>query len=140
INYSRISEWSKLIVITGSSQILIQALGFISGILVIRLLSIHEYALYTLANTMLGTLTILADGGISTGTMALGGKVWRDRDELGKVVATGLDLRKKFAVGSLLVSVPILIYLLRHHEASWLMTVLIVLSLIPAFFSALSGT
>src|SRR5690606_35641018 len=104
INYSRISEWGKLIAITGSSQILIQALGFISGILVIRVLPVHEYALYTLANTMLGTLTILADGGISTGTMALGGKVWNDRDKLGKVMATGMALRKKFAIGSLLVS------------------------------------
>lgn len=89
---------------------------------------------------MLGTLTILADGGIATGAMALGGKVWKDRDELGKVLSTGMDLRKKFAVGSLLLATPVLVYLLRYHEASWLMTILITLSLIPAFFSALSGT
>lgn len=138
--YSKVLDWSKLIAITGSTQVVIQAIGFVSGILVIRVLPVQEYALYTLANTMLGTLTLLADGGISTGVMALGGKVWKDKEEFGKVLSTGMYLRRRFAIGSLLLATPALVYLLRHHEASWLMTVLICLSLIPAFFSALSGT
>ncbi|WP_243409659.1 MATE family efflux transporter [Pontibacter virosus] len=92
-----------------------------------------------MANTMLGTMIVLADGGIANSVMAQGGKVWRDRDKLGTVLATGYDLRKKFAIGSLLIAVPVLLYLLRHHQASWLMSCLVVLSLIPAFFTALSG-
>ena len=39
-----------------------------------------------------------------------------------------------------MISIPILIFLLRHHGASWSMSVLIVACLIPAFFTALSGT
>lgn len=136
----RISEWAKLIAITGSAQIIVQAIGFISGILVIRLLPTHEYALYTLANTMLGTMTLLADGGIANGVMSQGGKVWQDKQKLGAVLVTGMHLRKKFAVFSLLVAVPILFYLLRKHDASWLMSSLIMLSLVPAFFTSLSGT
>lgn len=89
---------------------------------------------------MLGTMTVLADGGIASGVMAQGGKVWKDKEKLGTVLSTGMDLRKKFAFGSLLVATPVLVYLLRHHDASWLMTGLIILSLIPAFFSALSST
>ncbi|MVT11719.1 MATE family efflux transporter [Chitinophaga tropicalis] len=138
--YSKAFEWVKLVTMTGSAQILIQVISLVSGILVIRMLQPEEYALYTLANTLLGTMSILADGGISTGVMAHGGKVWQDRKELGIVMATGMDLRRKFAVGSLLVSVPILLYLLMHHNASWLMATLIILSLIPTFFMALSGT
>ncbi|WP_233259915.1 polysaccharide biosynthesis protein [Chitinophaga sp. S165] len=125
---------------TGFAQVLVQAISLVCGILVIRLLEPEEYALYTLGNTMLGTMTVLADGGISTGVMSQGGKVWQDRVKLGTVMATGMDLRRKFAVGSLLVSVPVLLYLMRHHNASWLMSVLIILSLIPSFFMALSGT
>lgn len=139
-NYTKALEWGKLVTITGAAQVAVQAIGFISGILVIRLLPTQEYALYTLANTMLGTMTMLADGGIATGVMAQSGKVWQDREKLGAVLATGLNLRKKFAIGSLLIATPVLLYLLRHHDASWLMSVLIVISLIPAFFSALSGT
>lgn len=138
--YSRFFEWGKLISVTGGGQIIVQLTALISGILIIRLLPTHEYALYTLVNTMLGTMTILSDGGIASSVMAQGGKVWQDRQKLGVVVATGLDLRKKFAVGSLLIAIPALLYLLIHHGASWLMSALIILSLIPAFFAALSDT
>lgn len=138
--YSKVFEWGRLITIAGSAQILIQAIGLISGILIIRLLPTKEYALYTLANTMLGTLTVLADGGISVGVMAQGGKVWKDSDKLGEVIVTGLDLRKKFALLSLIIVTPILFYLLREHDASWLSSIMIVLSLIPAFFAALSDS
>ncbi|UOR04478.1 polysaccharide biosynthesis protein [Hymenobacter aerilatus] len=137
---AKLLEWGKLVTVMGSAQIALQALGFVGGILVIRLLPTQEYALYTLANTMLGTMVLLADGGISTGVMAQGGQVWQDRERLGVVLATGMDLRRKFAIISLLVATPALIYLLRHQNASWLLTILLTLSLIPAFFTALSGT
>ena len=139
-HYDKVMYWGKAISITGMAQIIVQAVGFACGILVIRLLPTKEYALYTLANTMLGTMTVLTDGGISTGVMAQGGKVWQDREKLGAVLATGLDLRRKFAIGSLIVSTPILLYLLLHNDASWLTATLIVLSLIPAFYAALSDS
>lgn len=136
--YSRILEWSKLISMTGSAQMIVQGVALVSGIFIIRVLSTQEYALYTLANTMLATISLLADGGISTGTLALGGKVWQDRTELGKVVVTGMALRKKFAIGSLAVSLPVLFYLLITHGATWITATLIAVSLIPAFYAALS--
>jgi O-antigen/teichoic acid export membrane protein len=139
-NYDKAMHWGKLISITGGAQVIVQAVGFVCGILIIRLLPVQEYAFYTLANTMLGTMTVLADGGISAGVMAQGGKIWQDREKLGVVLATGLDLRRKFAIVSLLVSVPILFYLLVHNNASWITALLIVVSLIPAFFAALSDS
>ncbi|WP_050700562.1 polysaccharide biosynthesis protein [Dysgonomonas sp. BGC7] len=139
-HYAKALHWGKLISVTGSAQMIVQAVGFVSGILVIRMLPVEEYAIYTLANTMLGTMTVLSDGGISTGVMAQGGKVWQDREKLGAVLATGLDLRRKFAIGSLIISIPILAYLLHTHGVSWLTIALITVSLIPAFFAALSDT
>lgn len=139
-NYSRIIKWGRLISLTGSVQLLGKAVGFLSGILIIRLLPVHEYALYTLANTMLGTMYLLADGGISAGVLSQGGKVWKNKKELGKVVGTGLELRNKFALVSLSISIPILVYLLRKHDASWLITLLITLSLIPAFYAQLADS
>lgn len=136
----RVREWLGLIVVTGSAQLLVQLIGFISGILVIRLLPVNEYAFYTLANTMLGAMTVLADGGIGAGVLSQGGRVWRDKDKLGAVVSTGMMLRVKFAKIALLASAPILFFLLSKHGASWLMSTLIMLSLVPAFFSSLSGT
>lgn len=139
-NNARHREWFILSGITGGTQILIQAIGLLSGIVIIRLLSTDEYALYTLANTMLGTIVVLADSGIGAGVMAEGGKVWQNKEKLGTAMATGLDLRKKFAIGSLVVASPILIYLLHYHGAAWWMSVVIVFSLIPAFIGSLTGS
>lgn len=133
-------EWGRLIAITGSSQALIQIIGFASGILIIRFLPTNEYALYTLATAIYSNMVILADSGIKTSVMAQGGKVWQNREELGKVIATGFQLRRIFAVGSIIISVPIMLYLLHHHGASWWMAFAITLAIIPAFFAALSGT
>ncbi|MEO6722059.1 MAG: polysaccharide biosynthesis protein [Ferruginibacter sp.] len=139
VKSDRAFTWLKLISVIGGAQIIIQTVSLVSGILMIRLLPTQEYALYTLANTMLGTMTILADGGIGTGVLVEGGKVWQSREKLGTVLSTGFALRKKFAVGSLLIAFPVLIYLLRFHHASWLLTFLIIASLIPAFLTALSN-
>jgi hypothetical protein len=138
--FEKIVGWTKLAGAVGIFQLLIQGISFACGIFVIRLLPTQEYALYTLANTTLGAMTILADGGIASGVMAQGGQVWQDREQFGKVLATGLDLRKKFAAISLLVFLPVLLYLLHYHGASWLTASLICASIIPAFFTALSGT
>lgn len=138
--YHSLINWGKLISITGSAQIIVQAIGFVSGILIIRLLSLQEYAFYTLANSMLGAMTVLSDGGISTGVMAQGGKVWENKHKLGKVLVTGLQMRKKFGIVSLIVSLPILLYLLIHNGAGWVNSLLIVVSIIPAFFATLSDS
>ncbi len=135
----KLGTWVRLVGITGSTQFLIQGIGLLSGILVIRWLPTEEYALYTLANTILGTMVVLADSGIATGVTAEGGKVWKEKSRLGSVLVTGMNLRKKFAIGSLLIAAPILLYLLNFHGADWWMAVLIFLALIPAFMSALTG-
>jgi len=122
------------------AQILVQAIAFVSGIIVIRFLTKDEYAYYTIANTMLGTMTVLSDGGISMGVLAQGGKVWQDRIVLGKILASGFALRKKMAVVSLLILLPILFYLLLHQGASNTVALLIITSLIPAFWAALSDS
>jgi O-antigen/teichoic acid export membrane protein len=137
-SYEKAFKWTKLIGVTFSAQALVQILGSISGILIIRLLPTTEYAFYTLAYTMLGTMTVLADAGISSGVMSQGAKVWQDRQKLGVVVNTGLELRRKFAVFSLIISLPILFYLLRHHGAGFIFSILIIFSIIPAFYAALS--
>ncbi|TDD94671.1 lipopolysaccharide biosynthesis protein [Flavobacterium cellulosilyticum] len=139
-HYDKSVNILKLISIVGSTEILLKGIGFISGILIVRLLPIQEYAFYTLANTMLGTLVVLTDGGISNGVMALSGKVWQDPKKLGSILATGLDLRRKFAVITLLFAAPIIIYLLVLNKASWLTALLILLSLIPAFYADLSDS
>lgn len=138
--YQHFLQWGKLVSITSLSQLLVQGVGFVSGILIIRLLPVEEYAFYTLANAMLGTMTVLADGGISAGVMTEGGKVWQDKKKLGAVLSTGLYLRHKFAIYSLLVCLPVLYYLLTANGANIITTLLITAAMIPAFYASLSDS
>jgi O-antigen/teichoic acid export membrane protein len=135
-----LADWCRIITLTGSAQLAIQVIGLISGILVIRLLSTNEYALYTLANTMLGTMLILADGGITNGVLSEGGKVWQNPSKLGSVIVTGFSLRRKFTILSLVVALPVLYALLLDHGATWWQGTLIIAALIPSFFMAMSGS
>lgn len=133
-------RWVWLAGLTGGAKLFAQGMGFLTGFLIIRFLTVEEFAMYTLANTVLGTMVVLADGGISKAVMAEGGKVWQDKKKLGAVLVTGLDLRKKFGLISLFIGLPLLALLLYSHNASWVMIVLISLCIIPAFFAALSDS
>lgn len=137
---SRLKEWLRIISLAGSAQLLVQASSFTCGILIIRMLSTQEYALYTIANAVLGTMAVLNDGGVTTGAMAEGAKAWPDKNRMGSVLNTALLLRRKFAIASLLVVIPVLFYMLRSHDASWMLSCLISLALIPAFFVTISGS
>lgn len=138
--YEQVLTFLKLTLITGSAQLSIQVVGLISGIVIIRLLPPQEYAFYTLANAMIGMMSLLADGGISTGVMSQGGKVWDDPEKLGTVLFTGMKLRRKFSLITLAVIVPAFAYLLLHQNASLLVTLLIILSVIPAYYASLSDS
>lgn len=123
-----IVPWSRRLAVAGLGQIVVQGIGFCCGILIVRRLLPQEYAFYTLALTMLGTMNVLADCGIANGMIAEGGRVWQDRVRLGSVLSTGLALRRKFAWLSVVVSAPLLLVLLRRHGASWpVATTLVVL-------------
>src|SRR5438067_13906467 len=98
-------------------QAVVQVLGFLIGILVIRSVTQQEYAYFTIANTMQGTLNLLADIGISAGVVSIGGRIWQDRRRFGELINTGLQLRKQLAVISCAVVIPVLYLLLARNGA-----------------------
>src|SRR5437588_2434349 len=98
-------------------QAVVQVLGFLSGILIIRSLTQQEYAYFTIANTMQGTLNLLADIGISAGVISIGGRVWQDRHRFGQLINTGLQLRKQLALIACAVVIPVLYLLLARNGA-----------------------
>ena len=119
---------------------LIQLIGVLSGIFIVRMLPTTEYAFYTIANTVLGTMTALGDAGISTGMMAQGGKVWNQKQELGRILATGLHMRRKFGLFSLIATLPFLFYLLLKNGAEAWVIALIAVSIIPTFYAQLTNS
>lgn len=100
-----------------SIQAVVQIIGFLSGILIIRHLEQRDYAYFTIANTMQGTLNLLADMGISIGVVSIGGRVWQDRRRFGELVNTALAMRRKLGAAAVLVVTPVLYYLLAKNGA-----------------------
>lgn len=113
-----LQRWMPILVKFASVQVLVQVLGFAAGILVIRNLPKREYALYTLGNTMLATILVLADSGISSALTAIGGRIWHDKQRLSQLIRTALDLRRLLVTVTVPIVIPVLVWLLIQNGAS----------------------
>lgn len=98
-------------------QAIVQVVGFLSGLLLIRYLDQRDYAYFTIANTMQGTINVLADIGISVGLVSIGGRVWQDRHRFGQLVNTARSLRYKLGAIAMLMAAPILYFMLLKNGA-----------------------
>jgi O-antigen/teichoic acid export membrane protein len=107
-------------------QAFVQIIGFMSGILIVRRLEQREYAYFTIANTMQGTINLLADIGISVGLVSIGGRVWQDRHRFGQLINTALDLRKKLGVLVVIAVTPVMYFMLVKNGASISYTALLI--------------
>jgi len=119
-------------------QLVVQCIGFATGILIVRCMEQHEYALFTIANTMQATTNILADIGISIGLISIGGRVWQDQRRLGQLVSTGLKLRRKLGTAAILVVTPLLYFMLRKHGTSFSYTVFLIAAVLAGLSAQLS--
>jgi len=119
---------------------IVQVVGFASGLLFIRCMTQTEYAYYTIANTMQGSMNVLADMGIGIGVSALGGRVWQDRFQLGQVIQTAISLRKKLALGAAVAVIPFFLYFLLHQRAPFIYALLLILIVLCSLTSQLSAS
>jgi O-antigen/teichoic acid export membrane protein len=121
-----------------SVQVLVQIIGFASGILLVRLLDQSEYAYFTIANTMQGTINVLADIGISIGLVSIGGRVWQDPRRFGQLIATAQGLRRKLGGIALLLVTPVLYWTLARNGASPGYAAILIVLIVSALLVQLS--
>ena len=107
-------------------QAIVQIIGFMSGILIVRTLEQRDYAYFTIANTMQGTINLLADVGISVGLVSIGGRVWQDRHRFGELINTALSLRKKLGALVVVAVTPVMYFMLVKNGASISYTALLI--------------
>jgi O-antigen/teichoic acid export membrane protein len=117
----------------------VQVLGLVAGVLVIRSLTPEQYAYYTIAQAGLAAMTVLADSGVGNAVLAQGGAVWHDRARLGGVLATGLALRRRFAVPGGVAALALVWFLLRRHDAGALEALVVALAVLPIFVFTVTG-
>jgi hypothetical protein len=114
----RALQRAKVVGNFASIQVVVQLIGFASGILLVRRLDQREYAYFTIANTMQGTINVLADIGISVGLVSIGGRVWQDRHRFGQLITTAQRLRGKLGALAMVGVTPVLYLMLVRNGAS----------------------
>jgi O-antigen/teichoic acid export membrane protein len=118
-------------------QGIVQAIGFLSGILLVRWLSQREYAYFTIANAMQSTINLLADIGISVGLVSIGGRVWHDQHRFGQLIKTALSVRRLFGAAAILIVTPIMCSMLLKNGAPFgytgLLALVVILGLLVQF-------
>jgi O-antigen/teichoic acid export membrane protein len=134
----RAFEQAKIVGNFAIVQGVVQIIGFCSGILVVRTLDQRDYAYFTIANSMQGTINVLADIGISVGLISIGGRVWQDRHRFGQLINTALTLRKIFGAIVVIVATPILYFLLTRNGAPLHYAAILILLIVAALVFQLS--
>jgi O-antigen/teichoic acid export membrane protein len=119
-------------------QMFVQLIGFTTGILLVRRLEQHEYALFTIANTMQGAINVLADIGIGIGLISIGGRVWQNPHRFGELVSTGMKLRRKLGAVSVLVVTPVLYFMLVKNGASVFYAAGLIAAVLAGLYAQLS--
>jgi O-antigen/teichoic acid export membrane protein len=107
-------------------QAIVQLIGFLAGILLVRRLEQREYAYFTITNSIQGTINLLADIGISIGLVSIGGRVWHDRRRFGELVKTALHMRRKLGAIAIIIITPVLYFMLIKNGAPFSYSVILI--------------
>ena len=79
-------------------------------------------------------MNTLADSGISSALSAIGGRIWQDPDEFGKLINTAMALRRYLTVIATVVVIPILFVMLVRSGASVNYTLILILSILVELY------
>lgn len=122
------------------TQVAVQAIGFVAGILLVRHMAQAEYGYYTLAISMMSIAIILTDLGLATAMMAIGGALGSRRDALGRLFVDADSVHRRLTAISLVVLVPCFAFLLARQQAPYgQVAVLTIVIVLTAVFTARGG-
>lgn len=98
----RTRYWAVVLARFMSGQVLIVLLNLITGFLILRLLSVQEYGIYTLAATLQAVGSIGADMAVSQAVVSIGAAKKDDRSFLARLIASAIRVRAPFFAAALL--------------------------------------
>lgn len=144
LRWAKFKKWSLRVTEFGFFQGLVQILTAVSGLLILRMLSKQEYALFAVTNSMQTACDLLANVGIGMGLASIGGKVYHDPHRFGQLLNTARGLRHMFALIALPGCLPVAAWMfLRNGAGPWATIALcltIVLTVLPVLESSIWQT
>lgn len=103
ITHSRMARLASYV----SAQVVVQLVGFVAGIVLVRQMEQTQYGYYVLAISMVGVANVLLDLGLGTAVLAIGGRSMATPDRLAGVVGAAFSLQRQLAVGGAVVLLPV---------------------------------
>jgi len=108
------------------TQVGVQGIGAVTGLMLVRWMPKDEYAWLTICGSLLATIGLLADGGIATAITSMSGRVAGDKKALAEVADACLSVRNRLALLSLVLTLPPFFILFTRTEMSFGMAALVV--------------
>lgn len=108
------------------TQVGVQGIGAVTGLMLVRWMPKDEYAWLTICGSLLATIGLLADGGIGTAITSMSGRVSGDKKALAEVADACLSVRNRLALLSLVLTLPPFFILFTRTEMSFGMAALLV--------------
>lgn len=134
----RFKFWPLLALKFLAGQGAIQVINLLTGLILLRILSIEEYALYTLANVMLALVSLGSNMGLTSAFLTFGSQAKDDRSKLGNLFTTVQKYRRQlfFIVTLLIIALtPLLTY---GRGWSWISVALCIMLVIMSNWVQLS--
>ena len=113
----RLWRWGLVLAEFTLVQLMVQAIGMVAGLIVVRSLAKHDYAYYTIATTTLAALFSLSNSGVTFAASAIGGRVWQDPRRLGQMVVTAFRASRWTTALAIVPLLGMLGWLLRQNGA-----------------------
>jgi hypothetical protein len=101
-----------------SAQLLVQALGFVGAIVLLRVMQPEQYALYTVALSFTGVAAVLTDLGMVASMLALGARWLRRIDALATLHAQTRAMHRHLALWALPLLPLLVLLLMRQHAGA----------------------
>lgn len=108
----RLVRLSKTLLQFTTVQLVVQLLGMLVSLLLVRKMPKEQYAYYTIANALLSTVLQLSDSGMTAGLQAVGGPFHNDNHKMGQLLRTGIGLRRTMYFLAAAIVLPIIPYML----------------------------
>lgn len=122
-----------------SLNMLGRLLQMAAAFIVVRSMAKTDYAWYSLANNLVGALTMFTITGISTGLMPLAGEAAHDPVKLGSILTSAGRFRAALLFFGAIVGLPVFVNLLLHSQCSLLQTSLLVLAALVSVMVNIAG-
>ncbi len=116
MNQRGLLRWGTLIARFLTGQAAVQLVNLITGFLILRFLSLHEYAVYTLASLLQSVASVGSDLGVSNAVVSIGAPIREDVPAFSALLRSALRLRRRFFARELPVVVILAYVLLRGTE------------------------